>query len=134
MVASRPTTWEQIPDRTGLVRAMELTTALEFAREHRNGVLATQKTNGRPQLSNIIYALGDDGLVRVSITADRAKAYNAKRDPRVSLHISADDFWAYVVLEGDADHGPVERHQLVDRLVLRLRPTHAYGMLNIPQP
>lgn len=164
MVASRPTTWEQIPDRTGLVRAMELTTALEFAREHRNAVLATQKTSGRPQLSNIIYALGDDGLVRVSITADRAKAHNAKRDPRVSLHISADDFWAYVVLEGDADLSPVAASpddETVDelvalyrsmvgehddwddyrramvrdrRLVLRLQPTHAYGMLAIPGP
>src|SRR6478736_9873220 len=75
--ASRRGTWEQIPDRVRLVPAMELTNALEFVREHRNAVLATQRANGRPQLSNVIYALGDDGLVRVSITADRAKAHNA---------------------------------------------------------
>ena len=86
---------------------MDLTTALDYVRARDHGVLVTLKADGRPQLSNINYAVGDDGLVRISITAGRAKYANARRDPRVSLHVTADDFWSYVVLEGDADLTPV---------------------------
>jgi len=43
------------------------------------------------------------------VTADRAKTRNAQRDPRVSLHVSSDDFWAYLVAEGDAVLGDVAR-------------------------
>jgi PPOX class probable F420-dependent enzyme len=137
---------------------MEITDALAYARTRDHGVLVTLKADGRPQLSNISYAVGDDDLVRVSITADRAKYANLRRDPRVSLHVTADDFWSYVVLEGEADLTPVAEQpddatvaELIDlyravqgehpdwddyraamvtdrRVVLRLRPTHVYGM------
>ena len=143
---------------------MDTTTALDFLREHRNGVLATLKADGRPQLSNIIYAVDDDGVVRISTTADRSKAHNARRDPRVSLQVSGDDFWSYVVVEGTAELSAVaqapdddaveelialyrsmlgehddwddyRRAMVTDRrLVIRLRPTHAYGMLRMPEP
>src|SRR4051794_7636855 len=66
------------------------------------GVLATIKRDGRPQLSNVGYAW-DDGLVRVSVTADRAKTGNLRRDPRVGLHVSSRDFWTWVVVEGTAE-------------------------------
>ena len=45
----------------------------------------------------------NSGTARVSVTADRAKTRNAARDPRVSLHVSATDFWSYAVIEGDAE-------------------------------
>lgn len=67
----------------------------------KRGVLVTMKRDGRPQLSNIAYAVRD-GVARISITADRAKAKNLARDPRASLHVSRDDFYAYAVVEGDA--------------------------------
>jgi PPOX class probable F420-dependent enzyme len=138
---------------------MELSTALDFARDRRNAVLATSKRDGRPQLSNISYHFGDDGLIRISITDGRAKAANLRRDPRASLHVSRDDFWAYVVIEGDAELTPVaaqtddetteqlvayyrdvagehpdwddyRRAMVADRrLLVLLRPTYAYGML-----
>ena len=141
---------------------MELTDALAFARSNRQGVLVTQKRDGRPQLSNVIYGVDDDGLVRVSITADRAKYRNLQREARSSLHVTQDDFWAYVVLEGDIELSEVASapddasvDELVElyrslsgehpdwddyraamvrdrRVVARLRPTHAYGML--PRP
>ncbi|CAN5853887.1 PPOX class F420-dependent oxidoreductase [soil metagenome] len=66
------------------------------------GVLATLKSDGRPQLSNVAYAL-IGGAVRVSITDSRAKTANARRDPRVSLHVASEDFWTYLVVEGDAE-------------------------------
>jgi len=142
---------------------MQIADALTFVRDHKRGVLTTLKADGRPQLSNIIYGVDGD-TVRISITADRAKSRNAARDPRVSLHVTSDDFWAYVVLEGDAELSPVAATpddatvaELVDlyramagehpdwddyrasmvrdkRLVLRLRPTHAYGMFQLPTP
>src|SRR5262245_21923579 len=138
---------------------MEIATALKFVKSHRRGVLVTEKRDGRPQLSNVAYDLGDDGVIRVSITDDRAKAKNLRRDPRASLHVTSDDFWAYAVVEADAALMPVasapedptvealveyyraiagehpdwddyRRAMIADkRLLLLLRPTHAYGML-----
>jgi PPOX class probable F420-dependent enzyme len=138
---------------------MHLAPALEFARPRRQGVLTTQKRDGRPQLSNIAYHLGDDDVVRISVTDGRAKTANLRRDSRASLHVTRDDFYAYVVLECDATLTPVAQspddptvEQLVEyyravagehddwdeyrramvadrRLLLELRPVHAYGML-----
>ncbi|MEV0945083.1 PPOX class F420-dependent oxidoreductase [Rhodococcus sp. NPDC049939] len=77
---------------------------LDFVATHKRAVLATIKRDGRPQLSNVVYAWDPDThTARVSVTADRAKTRNAIRDPRVSLHVSAPDFWSYVVVEGDAE-------------------------------
>jgi PPOX class probable F420-dependent enzyme len=138
---------------------MELAAALSFARNHDQGILITLRSDGRPQSSNINYAVGEDGTVRISITDGRAKTVNIRREERVSLHISQPNFWAYVVLECDGELSPraaqrddatVEelielyraiqgehpdwddyRRAMVDdhRLVLRLRPTRAYGMI-----
>ncbi|NEA23404.1 PPOX class F420-dependent oxidoreductase [Actinomadura bangladeshensis] len=68
------------------------------------GVLATLKRDGRPQLSNINYHFDEDRrLVRISVTADRAKTRNLARDPRASLHVSAPDGWSWAVAEGTAE-------------------------------
>jgi PPOX class probable F420-dependent enzyme len=68
-----------------------------------NGVLVTIKRDGRPQLSNVTFGFDRDSrTVVVSITEDRAKARNLRRDPRVSLHVTTPGFDAWVVLEGVA--------------------------------
>ena len=41
---------------------MELADALSFVRERRQGVVTTIRSSGRPQLSNIVYALGGDDV------------------------------------------------------------------------
>lgn len=137
---------------------MDLATALEHAALQRLGVLTTLKADGRPQLSNISYAVGDDGVIRVSITDSRAKTKNLRRDPRASLYVGRSDGWAYLVVEARAELGPVAEapddaavDELVDlyrqlqgehpdwddyraamvndrRLVLRLHLERAYGM------
>ena len=137
---------------------MELAAALDFIRPRKNGVLVALKRDGRPQLSNITYTLGGDGIVRISITADRAKFVNLQRDPRASLYVSKEDFWGYVVVDANAELTPAAAapndatvEELVDlyrsavgehpdwneyravmvsdrRLVVRLHPVHAYGM------
>ena len=86
---------------------MDLRTALDFVRQRNQGVLTTIRANGRPQLSNILYALGDDDVARISVTDSRAKTVNLRRDPRASLYVLGDSFWQYVVLEGDVDVSPV---------------------------
>ena len=82
---------------------MELSDALDFARSSGQSVVVTLKADGRPQLSNVVHHVDDDGLIRISITDDRAKTKNLRRDPRVSLYLTSDDFWKYVVIEGTAE-------------------------------
>jgi PPOX class probable F420-dependent enzyme len=79
---------------------MELAEALDFARGRSQGILATIAADGRPHLTNIMYALDDAGVARVSITDGRVKTKNLQRDPRAALHVAGDTFWQYVVLEG----------------------------------
>jgi PPOX class probable F420-dependent enzyme len=71
------------------------------------GVLTTLKRDGRPQLSNVAYQLAGDDALRISVTDGRAKTANLRRDPRASLHVTRDDFWAYAVVEGTARLLPV---------------------------
>ena len=139
---------------------MQISEALDFIRDKRNGILIALKSDGRPQSSNIAYAVGDDGVIRISVTDGRAKTANLRRDARASLHVNRDDFWAYAVIEADVTMTPVAqspndatvdalvdyyrtvvgehdkwdeyRQVMVDdgRLLLEPHPTHAYGMLN----
>lgn len=83
--------------------------ARTFLAAHHWGVLATiKRSDGRPQLSNVAYGV-TDGRVRISVTDSRAKVANVRHDPRVSLHVSQDDFWGYVVAEGTAELSPVAK-------------------------
>ncbi|MEU5317530.1 PPOX class F420-dependent oxidoreductase [Streptomyces sp. NPDC021056] len=76
--------------------------------EGHGGVLVTLKRDGRPQLSNVSHAYyPDERIIRVSITDDRAKTRNLRRDPRASYHVTAADRWAYTVAEGTAELTPV---------------------------
>jgi PPOX class probable F420-dependent enzyme len=76
--------------------------------EYDGGVLVTLKRDGRPQLSNVIHAFDPfTRTVRVSLTADRAKTRNLRRDPRASYHVTSADRWSWVVIEGDAELTPV---------------------------
>jgi PPOX class probable F420-dependent enzyme len=81
---------------------------LAFVAEHRWGVLATIKGDGRPQLSNVGYSYDAEAqLVRVSVTDSRAKTRNVRADPRVTLHVASKDFWTWVAVEGTAELTPV---------------------------
>jgi PPOX class probable F420-dependent enzyme len=131
---------------------------LKLVAERGGGVLVTIKRDGRPQLSNVNHAYyPDERTIRVSITDDRAKTRNLRRDPRAAYHVTSDDRWAWTVVEGTADLSPVAadphdatveelitlyrdvqgehpdwddyRRAMVEdkRLVLRLRVERAYG-------
>ena len=137
---------------------MELAHALEIAKAQRLAVLATIKRDGRSQLSNITQAVGDDGVIRISVTDGRAKTANLRRDPRASLYLGRADGWAYVVIEGtttlsevaaapddaaveelvalyrsvQGEHPDWDEYRAVmvkdRRLVVRFSPERAYGM------
>jgi PPOX class probable F420-dependent enzyme len=138
---------------------METEKALEAARATHQSVLVTLRKDGRPQLSNVLHYVGEDGVVRVSTTADRAKYANLRRQPWAALHVDGSSFWSYAVLEGDvaltavaADPDDATVAELVDyyraisgehddwdgyrsamvrerRVVVHLTPTRAYGAL-----
>ena len=76
--------------------------ARAFVARHHRAVLATLKRDGRPQLSNVVYAVDDDGRIKVSTAGTRAKARNLRRDPRVSLAVQGDTWQEYLVVEGMA--------------------------------
>ena len=100
---------------------------LAFVAEHHRGVLATIRSGGRPQLSNLFYAYDPDAdLVRISVTASRAKTRNIEADPRVTLHVTSPDFWTWVAVDGTAELTPVaaDPHDAtVDELVTYYRAT-----------
>ena len=81
---------------------MELTQALDWARARKHAVLITIRADGRPQSSDILYALDDDTFA-ISVTDDRAKTRNMRRDPRVVLHLSEPASWSYLSFDGTVD-------------------------------
>ncbi len=137
---------------------MKIHHAMEFVGRHHKGVLATVRSNGLPQMSNVVYS-AIDGAVWVSVTDGRAKTANLRRDPRAVLHVSTDDFTGYVVIECDAeltevaldpddatiaelrrlyrnvsgehpDWDEFDRAMVDDgRLVVKLYPVHCYGQV-----
>src|SRR5262245_60617601 len=98
-----------MPDGSGgVVPYMTQDALLKLLSEGHAGVLVTLKSDGRPQLSNVSHAYyPDERTVRVSITDDRAKTRNLRRDPRASYHVTSPDRWAYTVAEGTAELSPV---------------------------
>lgn len=85
---------------------MDLQRALEWAAGRNHAVLITIRSNGRPQSSDIVYGVAD-GVFRISVTDDRAKTRNLRRDPRATIHITDPDSWSYLSFEGDVELSPV---------------------------
>jgi PPOX class probable F420-dependent enzyme len=138
---------------------MELEQALAATRATRQSGLPTLRRGGKPQLSNVLHTLEDDGLIRVSTTTDRAKYLNLRREPWAALKVDGESFWSYAVVEADVSFSEVAADpydeavdELVEyyrtisgehsdwddyrramvaehRVVVRLTPTRAYGLL-----
>jgi PPOX class probable F420-dependent enzyme len=69
--------------------------------ESRLGVLATIKSDGRPQLSPVMpYYDRETDRLYVSMTEGRAKTANLRRDPRAALEVTAPDGWSWATAEG----------------------------------
>jgi PPOX class probable F420-dependent enzyme len=69
--------------------------------EARLGVLATIRSDGRPQLSPVTpWYDRDAGVIYVSMTEGRAKTANLRRDPRAALEVTSADGWAWATADG----------------------------------
>jgi PPOX class probable F420-dependent enzyme len=142
-----------------MLGAMDIDQALGAVRATKHSVLATIRRDGRPQLSDVLHSVDDAGTIRISTTADRAKYANLRRTPWAALHVNGTDIWSYAVVEGDvtlsevsADPHDAAVEELVElyrslsgehddwddyraamvrerRVVVRITPDHAYGLL-----
>ena len=142
---------------------MDIDEALTFARDGRESVLTTIRRDGRPQLSNVLHHVGEDGTIAISTTAGRAKVKNVAREPWTALHVNGSSFFSYAVLEGTAsvtapaaspddevadalvdlyralagehEDWDAYRRAMVEekRVVLTITPTRAYGMTDLPR-
>jgi PPOX class probable F420-dependent enzyme len=79
-----------------------MTVPLDWIAARHQAVLVTLRRDGSPQTSNIGYAVLD-GLAKVSVTDDRAKTRNLRRDPRAVLHVLGDNHWQYASVRVNAE-------------------------------
>jgi PPOX class probable F420-dependent enzyme len=76
----------------------------------------------------VSYALGDDGVVKISVTMDRAKTVNLKRDSRASMTVIGENWFEYVVVEGAArfvENDPAALRDVYRRIAGRDHPDWA---------
>ena len=83
---------------------MDIARATSFISSHPRAVLATTRSDGRPQLSPVVVAVDDDGRVLVSTRETAIKAKNLARDPRAALCVMSDGFFGeWIQAEGNAE-------------------------------
>lgn len=77
--------------------------ARDFLAKNHRAVVATIRSDGMPQMSNVAQAYLD-GKVMISTRSASAKVRNLGRDPRVTMLILGDESWyQYVVVYGHVD-------------------------------
>lgn len=143
-------------DLTPKAGSLNLAGATECARRWNRSVLVTIRRDGRPQMSNVSHLVSGDAIL-VSATAGRAKVYNLRREPRVSLYVSP-EFYTYALIDGLAevsapavdvddpildtlielyrirsgeaeDWDAFRRARVAEsRVIIRIWPSYAYGM------
>ncbi|HEX9032079.1 MAG TPA: PPOX class F420-dependent oxidoreductase [Streptosporangiaceae bacterium] len=83
---------------------MQLEDAREFMRVHHRAVLATSRSDGRPQLSPVTVGVDDAGRVVISTRETAMKTRNLARDPHAGLCVMTDRFFGeWVQAEGTAE-------------------------------
>jgi PPOX class probable F420-dependent enzyme len=77
---------------------------LEFLRPRHHAILMTTRKDGRPQASPNTCGVDTEGRIVISTYPERAKAYNVRRNPKVSVLMLSDDFGgAWVQVDGTAE-------------------------------
>jgi len=77
---------------------------LEFLRPRHHAILMTTRKDGRPQSSPNTCGVDGAGRIVISTYPERAKVYNIRRDPRVSVCVLSDEFGgAWVQVDGTAE-------------------------------
>ena len=87
---------------------MDTGRAADFLRAHHRAVLATARSDGRPQLSPVSCTVDDEGRVLVSTRETALKKRNLRRRPQASLCVFTDNFFGeWVQVEGDVEIIPL---------------------------
>jgi PPOX class probable F420-dependent enzyme len=83
---------------------VDIASATSFLSVNPRAVLATSRSDGRPQLSPIVVAVDDDGRLLISTRETAIKAKNLARDPRAAVCGLNDSFYGeWVQAEGTAE-------------------------------
>jgi PPOX class probable F420-dependent enzyme len=96
---------------------VELAELLSFIRPRHRLLLATNRRDGRPQISPVSGGVDLQGRIVISTYPARAKTRNAERDSRVSVLVLSDDWngpWVQVDGEAEVLHMPEAADGLVD--------------------
>ena len=97
--------------------AVDLPTLLEFVRPRHRLLLATTRSDGRPQMSPVSGGVDAEGRIVIATYPQRAKTRNAQKDHRTSVLVLSDDWdGPWVQVDGDAEvlHMPAAADGLVD--------------------
>jgi PPOX class probable F420-dependent enzyme len=96
---------------------MDLQDAREFMRVNHRAVLATNRSDGRPQLSPVTVGVDGAGRAIISTRETAVKTKNLARDARASLCVMNDRFFGeWIQAEGTAEiiHLPEAMEMLID--------------------
>jgi PPOX class probable F420-dependent enzyme len=84
------------------------TSLRDWLADRHRAVLVTLRRDGTPQTSNLSFDFDPaTETFGISVTEDRAKTRNLRRDPRGVLHVLGDDFWTYASVSIRATLGEV---------------------------
>ena len=85
-------------------QAVDRAALTEFLRTRHRAIIITTRADGSPQSSPVTCGVDGQGRIVVSTYPERAKAHNARRDPRVSFCVLSDEWdGPYVHVEGRAE-------------------------------
>ncbi|WP_250002642.1 PPOX class F420-dependent oxidoreductase [Actinoplanes sp. M2I2] len=77
---------------------------LEFLRPRHKAILMTTRRDGRPQASPNTCGVDTEGRIVISTYPERAKVFNLRRNPQVSVCVLSDDFGGpWVQVDGTAE-------------------------------
>ena len=84
--------------------AIDSAAAREFLRANHNAVLATTRSDGRPQLSPVTAGIDEHGRVIISTRETAMKVKHLRRDPHATLVAFTDRFYGdWVQVEGTVE-------------------------------
>ncbi|MGO1049105.1 PPOX class F420-dependent oxidoreductase [Crossiella sp. CA198] len=89
---------------------------LEFLRPRHHGLLITTRAGGGPQASPVSCGVDSEGRIVVSTYPDRAKANNARRDPRGGIVVLSDD-WNGPWVQVDGTIEVIDQPEAIEPLV-----------------
>jgi PPOX class probable F420-dependent enzyme len=93
-----------MPRQIASNRYVDRSELLDFVRPRHRGILATERGDGRPQMSPVTMGVDTAGRIVVSSYPERAKVRNLRRNPSSSICVLSDDFGGeWVQIDGTAE-------------------------------